>query len=167
MATFFHLTLLSLRMCWSMCSKSLVPLFPGSILSILRKTVCRTLVSNRCPFKSVQLGFSISSVDTLLVFTFRIKGVFLVVTYADMLLLSIYSTENPVCYGGTWTFKTRIHVYHQGLAFSSSVLLWMLLWAIPGVHPPQIHLRILIILILMLFIRSAFQLCPFYYHDLL
>ena len=42
-------------------------------------------------------------------------------------------------------FKTRIHVYHPGLAFFSLLLSWVLLCEIPCVCPPKGLFRILVI----------------------
>ena len=41
-------------------------------------------------------------------------------------------------------FETRTHACHHGLAFSNSILYWVLFRAIPGVFPSQVDFQILV-----------------------
>ena len=70
-----------------------------------------------------------------------------------------------MCRGGTWIFKTKIHVCHHGPAFFSLIFSWWLHFGSPSVFATQPFL-IYFNSFFMSFILLAFLLCCFRFHIL-
>ena len=149
---------------------SLVPLLPCGTLSVLPETVRGIKVRCRSPLICVVRIFSIIGIGLLMMGTVPFLGVFLdqgsISLGYPFVYICFCSGEKQVCYGLMWIFKTRIYVCHHSLAFFNSILSGLLLSAIPGLCPLQVHFRVLVIFFFffILFIQSVFLLCSLRSH---
>ena len=89
------------------------------------------------------LVFSTPSVGTLCVCSCWVPFLFGCFWIRVVFLFDIHSFKQPVCHGWMWIFKTNIHVYRHGLAFSNLVLFWVLLWMNQWVFSPSVFLQVL------------------------